>query len=227
MTTAALQEPSRLLDYLPAIYRDDPDAGQLLLAFEKVLIGRDDGVALPAVDAVQLFAGEGLEQTIDGIDRLFDPQATPKQFLPWLASWLAFSLRADLDEQKQRAFIARIVQHYLWRGTKTNLQELLEIFTIGVPTVVEPIAAELQVGVRATVGVDTFVEGGPPHYFRVTISLPRLAPEVQARQMQIARALIELEKPAYTFYDLNVVYPSMLIGVYSTIGVDTLLGSAS
>jgi hypothetical protein len=31
--------PSRLLDYLPAIYQTDPFIGEFLLAFEKVLLG--------------------------------------------------------------------------------------------------------------------------------------------------------------------------------------------
>ena len=44
--------------------------------------------------------------------------------------------------------------------------------------------------------------------------------------MEIARALIDLEKPAHTFYELIPVFPSMQIGRHSTVGVDTLLGTA-
>ena len=217
-TSSATQSPSQLLQYLPAIYQQEAFLGQFLLAFEKVLLERDDGVSFPA---------KGLEATIAGLATLFDPRQTPEEFLGWLSGWTAFSLRADLSVTKQRDFIARIISLYRWRGTKKNLQDLLAIFTVGTPTVVEPEAAEFQVGVHSTIGKDTYVGGGPPHFFRVTVSLPRAAPEIQARQMEIAHALIELEKPAHTHYELDVVFPSMQVGVFSTVGVDTLLGEST
>ena len=40
---------------------------------------------------------------------------------------------------------------------------------------------------------------------------------------QTAAALIELQKPAYTDYELEPVHDPMQIGVRSTIGLDTLL----
>lgn len=210
--------PSRLLEYLPAIYQEDPFLGQFLLAFEKVLLGCADEVDL---------GYRGLEEEVAGLAELFDPQKTPEEFLAWLAGWTAFTLRADLDAAKQREFLAQIIRLYRWRGTKQNLQELLKIFTVGLPTVTETAAAEFQIGTHATIGQDTYLGGGPPHFFRVVIRLPRATPEAQERQMGIARALIELEKPAHTSYELEVIFPSMQIGVYSTVGVDTLLGVAA
>jgi phage tail-like protein len=220
------------MQYLPAVYAQDPFLGQFLLAFEKVLLGRGaDGVPFPAVDVP--FPPRGIEETIADLATYFkpkktqdDPNETPDEFLPWLASWTAFSLRADLKPEKQREFIANVISLYQWRGTKQNLIDLLSIFTIGTPTIDETRAAGFEIGVHSTVGKDTFIAGGPPHYFRVTMALPRDTQAVQERQQAIARALIELEKPAHTYYDLDVVFPSMQIGVYSTVGVDTLLGSA-
>jgi phage tail-like protein len=217
------ESASSLLQYLPAIYQEDPFLGRFLLAFEKILLGRRDGVAPPATD--KPYPGEGLEACIAGLAHYFDPFQTPEAFLPWLASWTAFSLRADIDVMKQRQFIARIAQLYRFRGTKQNLQDLLSIFTVSVPTVIEQEVTGIQVGVVSTVGKDMVVGGEQPHFFHVKISLPRAAPEVQSRQMSIARALIDLEKPAHTFYELEPVFPSMQIGRFSTVGVDTLLGT--
>ena len=45
MPTEKTFPPSGLLQYLPAIYREDPFLGQFLLAFEKILLGRDDSPA--------------------------------------------------------------------------------------------------------------------------------------------------------------------------------------
>lgn len=210
-----------LLEYLPAIYRDDPFAGRFLLAFEKLLMGRDDGVTLDGKPV------RGLEEIIAGLASIYDPSGTPEEFLAWLSNWTSFTLRADLNLEQQRAFTARVIQLYRMRGTKKSLQELLGIFVVGVPTISEPEASEFQVGVSSTVGKDTNVGGAPPYYFRVTISLPKTTAAQHDRLREIAHALIEMEKPAHTTYDLDVIFPSMKIGVYSAVGVDTLLGSAT
>jgi phage tail-like protein len=220
--TDSIRQPSSLLEYLPAIYEDDPFVGQFLTAFERVLIGEDG----PSP------GDKSLEAIIANIAVLFDPQQTPDEFLPWLASWTAFSLRADLDFDQQRDFLSRIIQLYSWRGTKKNMIELLAIFTKGKPKIIEAGGNEFQIGVNSTIGQDTWLSGGPAHYFQVTISLTeadkaaeKIDTQAIERKLKIARDLIELEKPAHTFYDLNVSYPSMQIGVQSTLGVDTLLGT--
>ena len=217
MTTDGAGQPSSLLDYLPAIYRDDPFVGRFLSAFEQILIG-EDGPATPQ---------RSLEATIASIAILFDPMQTPEDFLPWLADWTAFTMRADLDLDQQRWFISKIIQLYKRRGTKQNLQELLTIFTKGRPKVVEAGGEEFQIGVSSTIGEDTWLGGSPPHYFQVTISLAEAKTDIQEiqRKQKITRDLIELEKPAHTFYDLYTIFPSMQIGVQSTLGVDTLLGT--
>jgi phage tail-like protein len=183
------QSAQRLPSYLPAIYRDDPFLSRYLWAFEQVLLV--------------------LEQQIGDLSTLFDPAETRDEFLPWLSSWVAFTLRADLELPQQRAFIARIIPLYRRRGTKQNLQDLLSIFTRGTPTITE------------------FNADDGPHFFRITMRLPHAAPAILQRQSAIAHALIDLEKPAHTDFDLLLLFPSMQIGTTSTIGVDTLLGTGS
>ena len=215
--------PSSLMDYLPAIYQDDPWVGQFLIAFERLLIG--DAETDLTDERGDPYKQKSLEGIIAGIATLFDPRQTPDDFLPWLASWTAFTLRADLDPDQQRDFISKIIQLYSWRGTKQNLQNLLSIFTKGKPKVIESAEDELQIGVHSTIGEDMFLGGGVAHYFQVTISLNQADRKTIERQLRIARDLIDLEKPAHTFYDLYTSFPSMQIGVQSTLGVDTLLGT--
>ena len=212
MTDSTSQPPSSLLQYLPAIFQQDAFTGQFLLAFEKLLLGRRDDVPFPPLERASVevhFPQHGLEETIAGLASYFDPQQTPDEFLPWLASWTAFSLRADLPPDKQRDFIANILQLYRWRGTKQNLEKLLAIFVPHTDVSLSP----PQVN-----------ETTDPHSFRVTILLARTTVAVVNRQETIARALIELEKPAHTIYELELLFPSMQVGVHSTVGVDTLLG---
>ncbi|NJM47381.1 MAG: hypothetical protein HC860_15480 [Alkalinema sp. RU_4_3] len=208
----------RLVDYLPAIYAEDQFVQKLMAAFEGVLLGKADDSSFPA---------RGLEQTIDRLDRLFDPRETPEEFVTWLAGWTALSLQADLTLAQQRDFIAQVIPLYQRRGTKENLQKLLTIFTQSRPEVLETGGGELQVGVSSRVGQDTVLGGSPPHIFEVVINLPRLGDAALARQIEIARVLIDLEKPAHTNYTLTTRSPTMQIGVHSTIGTDTILGTTT
>jgi phage tail-like protein len=199
---------------LPEIYQTDPVIDRFLLGFEKVLLGRQDDVAFCYKDGSLVDESTkdnpdicyyGLEETIAGLATLFDPQQTPEKFLSWLASWTALSLRADLPSSVQRSFIADIIQLYRFRGTKENLQKLLGIFIKGSPTITE-------------IGV---------HIFRVTILLPKELqdkPKDLARQLEIARSLIELEKPAHTDYELIQIFQSTM-QIPVRVGVDTLLGT--
>jgi P2-related tail formation protein len=210
MPPDATPAASGLLQYLPAIYQEDPFVGQFLLAFEKILLGRDDLPPVPAPapgeEPDPAFRQRGLEQIIDGLSSLYDPLTTPDEFLPWLSKWTALSLRADMTLAQQRKFVAQIIGLYARRGTQGNLVRLLELF----------LTARPSVEVR---------DDDPPYYFRVQITLPRKEADFILRQREIAQALVELEKPAHTDYTLTVNTPTLQVGKFSTVGVDTLLGT--
>src|SRR6185295_6053594 len=120
----------------------------------------------------------------------------------------------------------KIVPLYRRRGTRENLADLLKIYTGLTPVITGVEESELQIGVHSTIGKDTFIDGMPPYRFHVSVTMPNPDQKTLQRQTQIARALIDLQKPAHTTYDLKVVFNTMQIGVRSTIGVDTLLGFA-
>lgn len=221
MANTGTRAESRLLQYLPEIYRgkDNDFLNGVLAAFEKILLGRDDGLPFPSAmdDGTPLpqagvhFPDKGLEESIADVAGCIDPYATPKEFLQWLAGWVALTLRADLTELEQRDFIARILPLYAIRGTPRYLTELLKNFS------------------RFSVGdgciADAFDE--KPHFFTVTILWTKdPVPTILLRELAIARAVIEQAKPAHTDYELIPFFPSMQVGVRSTVGVDTLLGAA-
>jgi phage tail-like protein len=260
MTQIDKSGPNKLLDYLPAIYHDDQEfLSAYLSAFERLLLGRNDGVSIPAdstdpnasntvqpdvsnTSAQSLFdrmqAGaeqRSLEETIDLISVLFDPLNTPKDFLPWLAGWAALSLRADLDEGAQRGFIANIIQLYRRRGTKENLIKLLGIFTQTTPEIDEEAVPSLFF--KANFPQFKKETRHPLHFFKVSVVLPDPDEQTVRRKTEIAQALIEMEKPAHTFFELVTMFASMRIGSdyadyadYSKVhkyrarlGVDTLI----
>jgi len=203
MPTETTYTPSELLQYLPAIYSEEPFLGQFLLAFEKILLGRDDSPDGAASDLD--LNPKGLEQIIDGLATLYDPWNTPDEFLPWLSKWTALSLRADMTLEQQRKFVAQVIQLYEYRGTQENLLKLLELFLTATPTIE--------------------IDDKDPYFFHVTIKLPRMSQEFTRRQFEIAQALVELEKPAHTDYKLLLNTPTLKVGEFSTVGADTLLGT--
>jgi phage tail-like protein len=197
------KQVSSYLDYLPAILQQDAFLDRFLLAFEEIL--------------------GGLENQLDGIHHLFDPEKTPVEFLGWLSGWVALSLREDWDAKTKQNFVREIAPLYRKRGTKAGLEEMLRTYT-GMGVDIHDFSRPFQVGVTSTVGVDTAI-GDLPHYFLVHMYVDTPDPLAFSRKRQIARAIIDQEKPAHTYYDLQIDVPTMRIGVHSTVGVDTLLGT--
>jgi phage tail-like protein len=237
MSEARPTQLSSYLLHLPAVYREDVDEGQpeflgrFLLAFEHVLTGLGDPDA-PGIEEHL----EGIVDPVSGIRRLAglerylvpgpelpDPHRAPAEFLPWLAGWVALSLRADFDELRQRDFIARAVSLYRLRGTRRGLELFAGIYTrLGVT--IDELDTPFQLGRHSTVGVDTILDGGAPHFFRVLVRLPTADPAELARQRRVVIELIDAEKPAHTHYAVDIQTPTLQIGRQSTVGVDTLLG---
>jgi phage tail-like protein len=185
-----------LLQYLPAIYHEDELLIRFLRAFETVLLGdKDDDEILANAKELKgldrLEEIKGLEGKIASLLYYFDPHRAPERFLPWLANWTGFALRADLPPEKKRDFIASAISLYRMRGTKANMERLLEIFTSRKATVRDDLA-------------------GKPFHFRVSISFNDTA-DIE-RKRAIAHALIEREKPAHTSFDLKLSFPTMKIG---------------
>jgi hypothetical protein len=186
---------SSYLQYLPAIMQEDPFMGRFLLAFEKILSGVKD---LPSNEKIIQGNSKnvpGLEEIISRVEIYFDPIETPEQFLPWLAGWVALSLRDDWELKAKRAFIQEIVKLYRIRGTKDGLTEVLKLYLIN---------SGFGDKVEIFDEFDNF-----PHYFQVRLTLKDRDPEKYWRQSRIAKAIIDQEKPAHTFYSLKILVPRM------------------
>jgi phage tail-like protein len=239
MSTISTTRLSRYLDDLPALYRTPARGGRpdflsrFLLAFEQILTGVGDP------------SRPGLEEMLDGIKdasgktllagahRFFEPgpglpeaERAPLEFLDWLGNWVALTLRGDWTEGEQRRILAEIVPSYRQRGTREGVRRILSAFTgLSIESIsIAELLSPLQIGVSATVGTDTVVGGSLPHYFVVDALVPASDVADLFRKRSILRAILDLEKPAHTFYDLRIQVPTMQVGVTSRIGVDTVLG---
>jgi len=228
-------DPGKMLNYLPSIFHDDKFLAAYLSAFERILIGSEETHP------------RSLESIIDGIARYFNPHDAPEEFLPWLSGWMAFGLRADLSVKLQREFLAQVISLYKMRGTPESLRRLIRTFTGAEPTILEgdDLAAKDNADWDVAEGYQKWNDDKPEHAFGVLLSFvtegqsDKTAPEIQ-RKIEIAYALIDLEKPAHTIFYLVPVFPSMKLPSFSSkgrtdgktdknarsrIGYETLLGS--
>lgn len=229
---------SSYLRYLPEIFRAEPPGGaapflgDFLKIFEALLSGRED--------ARDHFGLRGIEDVIELFPEYVDPGLTPvdnpgapsgaplrSEFLDYLASWAALSLDQNWDLEKKREWTRRIMPLYKRRGTRAGLQDYLNTF-VGDQVSIEEPDGGITLGVdNSTIGVDMFIADAPAYFFRVRISYG-FPPNpfdfgVWNNLLSGTRAIVDLEKPAHTYYLLDARAPGIIINERSTIAQDTLI----
>ncbi len=229
-------QPGTYLQYLPGIYHQTPPGkktnfvGQFLKVFEKILSGIDDDVK--AEDAT---GGEqeiiGIEEILENIHDYFDPLFTPgpsaaePDFVSYLADWVGLTLRQNWPEDKKRRLIAEIVPLYKKRGTREGLTHILQIF-VGEHVIIEDVLPEIQVGINSWILKGGLRLGGyKPHFFVVNIMIESFNLDFLRNIEKNIRAIIDLEKPAHTYYALSYRFPGIQVGIRqrSEVGQTTLI----
>lgn len=220
--------PSQYLRFLPEVLRGGEDDGEFLSGylkvFEALLSGRDEAAAadLPA-----------LEKTIESLPALMDPALTPVEeetvapaplaplltspFLDFLGRWVALTFDQNWGLDKRREWLRRIVPLYKQRGTFAGLNAYLAMF-VGNQARVEELAGGFIVGTKPSsiVGVSTFIAGAPAYYFRVRLVygfFPTPFDFTTWKNLRRStRAIVDLEKPAHTYYTLRASAPGIIVG---------------
>ncbi len=186
----------RYLAHLPRVYQEQDELmGRFLMLFESFWAP--------------------IESQIDGIHYYLDPEFTPTELLPWLATWVDLSLDDRWPEEKRRKLLRAAVGLYRKRGTRAGLQEYLEIYTGARVQISEHGANNFTLGPEARLGPGVALGTiNMPHTFTVTVFLntealrgadggraDRVRSESEARRM--IETIIEAEKPAHTSYQLR------------------------
>ncbi|WON73520.1 phage tail protein [Nitrosospira sp. Is2] len=205
----------RLLDSLPAIYRASDASGdlhRLLGVFEEILFSSN----MPP---------PGIEQQIQDIPSLFSPGAgepgqnnaarTPDRFLPWLATWVAFTPHALFEPQQLRKIISGITPLYGRRGTRAYLEELLRLCfnEISAVEIHDEPEQRFIIGF-AKIGSDTLFGDDRPFWFRVTVNVNSRGGDAKItgsrREFeQRVRAIVDFAKPGHTAYELHLLFSSL------------------
>jgi len=179
-----------LLDYLPAIYRrNDVDGTNFIRDF--LWIFQD------------IF--HSIESKIDRMSTYFDVFESPEEFLPWLASWVAFALDGEWEEAERRLFLKKAVELYRIRGTVRGLTMMLKMYTGVEAEIIEnawPLEG-FQIGVASTIGIDSAIL--PPidraHCFIVEVPLD--VEVLEDDEIIKIHQIINQERPAHTTYYLR------------------------
>jgi phage tail-like protein len=229
------EPPSRstYVDLLPELFQEDGGTpggdflGRFLLAFEHVLSGVGN-VDDPGLDEVLDGAtGRTTGRVLTGVERYFDPglrtggtvlppeQRAPAPFLEWLAAWVGVALRVDMSEPQRREMIARAVPLYRKRGTREGLEQLLSIQS-ALGAMITDASTPPRPGAPDSKDFD-------PHFFHVRVTMPQGSIETLRRRRQIIEQILDAERPAHTWYRLDISTPELQVGKTSHIGVDTLI----
>lgn len=175
------------------------------------------------------------DEKLEGLERFFDPLECPRDFLDYIASWVALTLEDDWPEAKKRNLIKKAIELYHLRGTPRGLRVFLRIFT-GVDPLIHENAwpfTGITEGVDCEVGVNTVLmhHVDKNHAFVVEIPLP--IEDVDPQTIMKIHRIIEREKPVHTDYYVVFAPPEekeletgMTVGITSTVGVDTWVSGA-
>lgn len=221
--------------YLPAIYGEDPVSAGLT----ERLLANFEGFYTT------------LEDRIVELPSLLDPRTAPTEALDWLADWLGVVLHPLWEEERRRFFIRFAHRLYQIRGTLPGIIIALRIFldekvddslfdpecllrsnirivehfltrevapsVFGDPTGDAPTAAAVAAAAhRFSVLLP----------YRLQTSASTAGNAVTGEALRMAERIIELEKPAHTWFEIKEYWNMFRVGE-ARLGLDTQIGHST
>ena len=133
--------------------------------------------------------------TLDCLDAYLDPWLTPRDFLPWLASWVGLELDETWPESRQRAMVAAIARLHRDRGTHRGLVDYLQLLTGGEVELTE------SGGARWSAEPGTAPPGTPSPQLQVIV---RVSDPNSVNRVRLDRAVRDA-RPAHLPYQVQVM----------------------
>jgi len=236
------------LQYLPAVYSEEPVSRDFLSRF------------LSLFDTIR----DDISDRVRDAALYFDPEATPAgaplrgaaDFLTWLGSWIGLAVESNWPIEKRRRLVRDAHRLYELRGTPEGLRLHVQLYAGREASILEhfrlrqwmflgsgrlgdcsalfgsSIVRRLQLDRFSRIGEFQLVDFGDPlrdpffaqaHRFSVMVPLRDGADEETERR--VLNRVIELSKPAHTQADLQLIRPTLRIGVQSFIGIDTVVAA--
>ncbi len=196
------------LSYLPAVYQEDEKSRSFLERY------------------LSLFATfmEETDETIAGIARYFDPDATDGPYLRWLASWLGFSPDEHWTEQLLRLWMREAPDLYRFRGTRAAISRMVEIYTGEAPMIIEHFQIRHLLENAEFRETASRLYSDDPYTFCVVVKPEHAASD---KQKYVLQQLLDAQKPAFTEVKLVVLQPWMNMDMHTYLGINTTLAEPS
>ncbi|MFO7583570.1 MAG: phage tail protein [Anaerolineales bacterium] len=178
----------KYLQYLPEIYESDDLTSRFLMLSESFW--------------------KPVNQQIEQADAYFDPDLTPPEFIPWLASWVGLPVDESIPLERMRALLNNALLFFQRRGTRQAAQTYLEIYTGGQVEIVERRAANFVLGVSASLGNEIALgTKNQPNTVLIRLDIPESelertrysAKTYQQKISEIARGIL----PAHVRYEVE------------------------
>jgi phage tail-like protein len=195
---------------------------------------------------------EDIEAENNDVPGLLDVNQTPDQFLPWLSTWLGAVYDETWGQERWRKFLSRAIELYKKRGTKSGLEEILELYTGYPPTIIENfhINRELKdeepgnlesknnrhlFAPPAAAKVERKNKEGETERVplsdilygksktRFSVLIPGEALQDKTVNINTIKRIIENWKPAHTYQGLTVVQPWFYLDMHTYLGLNTVL----
>ncbi|MEM1394516.1 MAG: phage tail protein [Cyanobacteria bacterium P01_H01_bin.150] len=182
---------SNYMEFLPLLYREVDFIGRLMKIFEEAY--------QPVINSFSVMWAN------------LDPLTAPQKILPFLAYWVGWEVDRAWDLNKQRRLIRHALELYTWRGTRKGLRLYLHLYT-GLPldddlqneldkhiSITEPSGNSFILN-QAELN-DALLGGGKAYHFVVRL---RYDKDETAISKELAKMIIEQEKPAFCTYELHI-----------------------
>lgn len=237
-----------LLNWLPEVYRDT-EVENLLVIISGMFAGVHDHIDnLP--DSVS--PGSVFFDLPTDADKQVEAEQK-KQYLEWFSGWMNLVLSEEWSHERKRGILEEILPLYKKRGTIWGLTQYLEIYAgdniqivddhppqqvgdihssiVGVNMIIggfPPSTPAMVVGTVSQVGNDSIIGGSPPYFFIVRAAVSDSGPAALRDKRKAIVNILEMEKPAHTWYRLTVTGPTFKLDddfekAIATLGHNTII----
>lgn len=224
------------LELLPPVYRENPQAEDFT---ERFLALFDASIG-------------DLDHAIERFPALLDPEGVPDEVLPWLGGFLDLAFDPLWDAARRRAILKALPRLYRERGTLAGMKTAMRL-AFDLEPVINELAqtrawgaldrsarvgsvrlygkAKSRIRLSASpLGRAPLKSYGNPdrdplyagaHRFEVLVPPGELVGSTAVQRLQ---RLVESQKPAHTIASVRVGGSGLVLGAWSSLGVDTSLG---
>jgi len=184
----AVHGKSSYLRYLPEIYESDEFMSRFLMLFESFW--------------------KPMNNQIEQIQHIFDPELTPVEFMPWLSSWLGRSFDDLLPSERIRTLMKNTMMFYQQRGTVQALKLYLEIYTGGEVDIEERRASNFRLQAGNVLGLESALgQNTLPNAVRIVLKVSQdelsrtqlSASKYQNRVTRVVRSMV----PAHVLFQVS------------------------